>query len=154
MPFIKYYIGCSIFLVITSLITVFAVTFSITSSLNPLSIYDSGNLAAIIAVSLCEILLIVVGLYWLAMKFYLWSLSRMIGERVEDAICPGCGLPALQYVSSHGQIRVCPSCHKIWHSGRQCWRKDSSIASFSEICPFCREKLATREYVQFRFLGD
>lgn len=117
------------------------VSYLTSGSLNPLDAYATQNV-------LSKILIIILSVSifgtFLTMLFT-FSMKKMItiksGKRAEDVICPGCGLPLLQYAGSHGDPILCPVCQKFWHNGPVCYNKGMprpKIALPTYPCPICR----------------
>lgn len=130
-------IGC----LATIAIAVLIVSYHATASFNPLAVYTSGSIWAKIVVSLLAFLLatsltqLLVG--WLMRKF----VEIGTHKPAEDVICPGCGLPLVQYISSHGVPIRCPKCGRFWHNGPACYNKDMPKAKIMipiYPCPRCR----------------
>jgi ribosomal protein S27AE len=129
--------GCLTTLVIMMLV----VTYVTTSSLNPLAVYSSDSIFGKIVVSLFALLIGVSVLQLLTNRLMRSYIRMMTGKPADDAICPGCGFPLLQFVSSHGQPITCPKCHKVWHNGPACYSKglDQKYTVIPSIfCPRCR----------------
>lgn len=139
---VKTLVGCSV----VFLISILWITYVVTSSLNPFTVFASKNVFAKIIVALL-ILLIGSGiLQLLTSSLMRWSVGRTAHRPAEDVICPGCGLPLIQFVGSHGTPIPCPKCRILWHDGPACYRKDlqQKMTMFPmPPCPKCR---ATASY--------
>jgi hypothetical protein len=129
--------GCLVVLAIVILV----MTFVTTASLNPLAVYASSSIWAKILVSLLAALLVaslIQAVFWYLLRK---QIEVTTGKRADDVICPGDGLPLLQYSFSHGVPVRCPTCGTWWHSGPACYRKDvprSGTGIRKYLCPHCR----------------
>lgn len=131
--------GCLALLAIVILL----VSYLATRSLNPLAVYTSDNILAKIIVSAIAILLLALLvtslLQLLGLSMMRKTIERGTGKRAEDVICPGCGLPLIQYIGSHGMPKQCPQCRKWWHNGPACYKKDlPPEAGMFSLCRNCR----------------
>jgi hypothetical protein len=117
-------------------VVILVATFMSTSSVNPLAVLDTDSLPAKV---------IVLGLGALfVLSLLQFLLLGAIGGRMGGKVCPGCGLPLLQFAGSHGQPTMCQQCHQWWHSGPACYRKglegSGLLSAASHPCPNCREE--------------
>ena len=129
--------GCLV--VIAALLPV--VSYWTVGSPNPLAVYGTKGTFAKILISVLAA--------WLALGllqlFQLWLMRKMIGgmanRPAEDVICPGCGLPLLQFIGSHGMPVICPQCKRFWHNGPACYNRgmpQAKVAVPLYPCPQCR----------------
>jgi len=129
--------GCLTVIIVAILI----ITVVTTGSINPLFVYTSKSLLAKIVISILS-LLVATSLLSLIGSFLMNKAVEVgTGKRAEDLICPGCGLPLMQFVSSHGTPIKCPKCLKIWHDGPACYNKDMPKPKITipiYLCPQCR----------------
>src|SRR4029077_5546865 len=99
------------------------VSYSIAGSLNPLDVYGGKGTVAKIFISVLAVLL-TLGLLQLVQ---LWLMRKVIGgmahRPAEDVRCPGCGLPLLLYIGSHGMPVLCHECKRFWHNGPGCYNR-------------------------------
>lgn len=112
-------LGC----LITIVIVIFLVVYSTTASLNPLAVYMSDSILAKVVVTILAGLLAISLLQLLANYTLRKSIELGTGKPAEDLICPGCGLPLIQYMSSHGMPVKCAKCGRSWHSGPACFNR-------------------------------
>jgi hypothetical protein len=134
--------GCMTTLVIIMVLVVFWTT----GSLNPLAIYDSGSLLAKICFTVLAALLGFSLLQLFGIYVVNKSVAMRAGKPAEDVICPGCGLPLLKFVSSHGMPIACPNSDcptPEWHNGHMCYNKGMPKATIvvpTYPCPRCRAR--------------
>ncbi len=126
--------GCFTIIIIVILL----VAYQTTASLNPLAVYKSDNILAKIIVSLLAVLLASSLLQMLFVYMVRKSVEMGAHRPAQDVICPGCGLPLLQFSSSHGAPFQCPNCKKYWHYGPACYNKDLPPGTgLIHFCPRC-----------------
>lgn len=130
-------VGCLAIYVIVILL----VSYLAAGSLNPLAVYASDSILAKIIVSLLAVLLAIS----LLLRLYSYMVRKGVeigtSKPAEDAICPGCGLPLIQFMGSHGAPIRCLKCGKMWHNGPACYNKDMPRATIvipTYFCPHCR----------------
>lgn len=147
-PDLKATIGClSILIVVILLVTYFT-----TASFVPFAVYGSNSILAKIIVSLFAVLMIVILTQFFMYCLMIYGIEKVVerktGERARDVVCPGCGLPLIQFMGSHGVPIVCPICPTAWHNGPACYNKgkpNPRIAFTAYPCPHCRETQAYDE---------
>jgi hypothetical protein len=129
--------GCLTVIVVAILV----ITFMTTGFINPLAVYTSNSLLTKIVVSLL-LLLVATSLVSLLSNLFLNKVvEAATGKRAEDLICPGCGLPLMQYLGSHGTPIQCPKCQKYWHDGPACYNQGMPKPKITipiYLCPQCR----------------
>jgi hypothetical protein len=133
----KAQVGCFILLAIVILL----VSYLTVKSLNPLAVYASDNILAKIIVTVLALLLTASLLQTLSVYVMRKSVEIGAGKPAEDVICPGCGHPLIDFISSHGLPLQCPNCKKLWHNGPACYNKGMPHASITiptYPCPHCR----------------
>jgi hypothetical protein len=132
-------VGCLAILAIVILL----ISFLTAGSLNPLSVYTSGSILAVIIVSVLGFLLASL-LVQLIMRYLVEKYIESGAHKpAEDVICPGCGHPLIQFSGSHGMPIRClnPRCGKWWHNGPACYNKDMPHTTMwipTYPCPHCR----------------
>lgn len=129
--------GCLTAIVIVILL----VSYLATASLNPLAVYASDSILAKIIVTVLAGLLAISLLQLLGLSLVSKSIEKKAHKRSDDVICPGCGLPLIQYSSSHGPPIACPKCENYWHNGPACYNKGMAHAMIviaTYLCPHCR----------------
>lgn len=136
-------VGCLTIIVIVILLA----SYLATASLNPLAVYASNSILAKIIVTVLAGLLAISLLQMLANYMLRKSVEIGTDKPAEDLICPGCGLPLIQYISSHGMPIRCPSpkCMRWWHNGPACYNKGMPHARITiptYLCPRCRSDAA------------
>lgn len=118
-------------------------TYFTTGSLSVFSVYESGSLAAKIAVSVFLAILA----YLLFLLFVQWALrgfvSRTAHMPAEDVICPGCGNPLLKFLSAYGPPVLCAKCKSWWHATICFNRKAVQGMAKKSLCPDCRRAEST-----------
>jgi len=123
-------------------IVILSISYLATSSFNPLTVYSSDSLLTKIVVSLLGILLATSLLQLFAAYMMRKYVAMGAIQPPADVICPGCGLPLIHYISSHGMPIQCPVCKKFWHNGPACYNKNMPrprITFPTYPCPHCRE---------------
>ncbi len=131
-------LGCLTVLIVVTLVA----TYVATSSLNPLAVYSSHSIVAKIIVSLSGLYLVLALFALLGVRLMRFYIGITAGKPADDILCPGCGLPLMPFVSSHGQPLLCPKCRTWWHNGPACYSKGLErrvTATFTTLCPKCRE---------------
>ena len=130
-------VGCLTTLVVIILL----VSYLTTGKLNPLSVYTSKSILAIIIVSLLTSLLI----FSLGSQFFMYLIRKQVEitshQPAENVICPGCGDPLMAYIALRGVPIVCPVCKRSWHNGKNCYNRGmphETIVIPIYPCPHCR----------------
>jgi hypothetical protein len=148
----KTQIGCLVMLAIVILFT----SYLATASLNPLVAYTSDNVLAKIIVIVLSVLLGISLIQIIYSNIALYMVRKSIqittGKSAEDVICPGDGLPLIQFMGSHGLPVRCPNCKKWWHNGPACYNKGmpqpGKIVAFPLYpCPDCRARAANNRNI-------
>jgi hypothetical protein len=129
--------GCLAVIVVAILV----ITFMTTGFINPLAVYASNSLLAKIVVSILALLVVTSFISLLATLLLNKVVEAGTGERAEDLVCPGCGLPLIQFMGSHGTPIRCPKCLKTWHDGPACYNQGMPKPKITipvYLCPHCR----------------
>ena len=122
-------------------VVILLISYLAAGSFNPLDVYSSGSIFAKIIVSLFLVLLAISLLQQIVSYVIRKSVEVGTGEKAEDVICPGCGFPLIQFISSHGMPIRCPKCGEWWHNGPACYNKGMPHAKIvfpTYLCPRCR----------------
>ncbi len=128
-------VGCLVALSIMMLV----VSYLASSSLNPLAVYTSDSILAKIIMSLLALVLGGGLLQLLVLYFTEKAIETTTHKPALDAICPGCGLPLIQFIGSHGAPIICPRCGLWFHNGPACFNKDlPERTGMFHLCPRCR----------------
>lgn len=131
-------LGCLTAMIVFMLVT----TYITTSSLNPLAVYSSDSIIAKIIVSLFAVSLGATLLQLLAISLMRLQIRLTAGKPADNLVCPGCGLPLMPYISSHGQPIMCRNCGAWWHNGPACYSKGLAqrvTVIPTTACPKCRQ---------------